>query len=89
MLSTHIMLQSFLLTLGDTRLRAHPFVDFSSKKVTKERGSKIYLQSILSQVATHRGMGGKEPAGRWLWPGAGAAGRSDSQREALEAAGVR
>lgn len=48
--STHKILQSLMLMLKDTRLRADPFVDFYSE-VEKERVSKIYLQSILSQVA--------------------------------------
>lgn len=56
--STHIILQSLMLMLKDPRLRADPFVDFYSK-VEKERVSRIYLQSFLSQVAFPPKDGGK------------------------------
>lgn len=54
-----------MLTLKDTRVRADAFVDFYSR-AKKERDSKNYLQSILSQVAFHTRLGGKQPAGG-LW----------------------
>jgi len=57
--STHIMLKSLMLTLEDTMMRADTFAKFYSK-MKKKTSSKIYLQSILSQVAFHLGLGGKQ-----------------------------
>lgn len=50
-----------MLMLEDTRLRADPFADLNS---TAKKDTKIYLQSILSQVAFHTRLGGKQPAGK-------------------------
>jgi len=53
------MLKSLMLTLEDTMMRADTFAKFYSK-MKKKTSSKIYLQSILSQVAFHLGLGGKQ-----------------------------